>query len=99
RPPSSPASPYTTLFRSEPLVRRHRALQLAHERGLVLDLLARDRVLRQQALVAREVDLRVEQLRAIARELTLGLRELDLERAGVEDRKSTRLNSSHVKIS
>src|SRR5207253_10247041 len=81
--PRSPLFPYTTLFRSEQ-DRRHRRAAQHVEPGL-LHAAVRD----AQRLSHRVVD-HLGQARGL--DLELGLRE-------VPDRKSTRLNSSHVAIS
>src|SRR5207302_9573713 len=88
RPPTSPLSPYTTLFRSERPPREHPAAQDAR---------------RQRLPRGRRGHRAVEP----ARRRPAG-RHAELRRAGrrearparrSSDRKSTRLNSSHVKIS
>src|SRR5882672_983586 len=60
------------------LVEFHRALVLAHQRLLGVDLLLGDRILRVQAAVALDVDARVREQRLVARHLALGLGELRL---------------------
>ena len=60
------------------LVRLHRALQLAHQGLLRLHLLACNRVFFQQTLVALQIELRIAQLRHIARQLSFGLGQLSL---------------------
>src|SRR5690606_41222996 len=95
RPPSSPLFPYTTLFRSEVVVvERHHALQLVGDDG---GRAPADRV---------PVGPRAVQLAVADRAASAGLvhhrdRLADHLRDALEDRdrKSTRLNSSHVKIS
>src|ERR1051325_3687708 len=69
------------------LVRAHRALVLAHQRGLGVDLLLGDRVLLEQRLVALEVDARVREQRLVLDELALGLVELNLEGPGIDLRE------------
>src|SRR3712207_9519206 len=96
RPPRSTLFPYTTLFRSEV------------DRGGV-----RVNVDVEETLVEEQVNLREETVRverrsvdrpvgdvdaATFQEGTFEVRETD-EEAIVEDRKSTRLNSSHANIS
>ena len=66
------------------LVRLHRALVLAHQRLLRVDLLLRDRVLREQRPVALEVDLRVLEQRLVLGHLADGLRQLHLERPRID---------------
>src|SRR5690349_23606957 len=93
RPPLSPLFPYTTLFRSdrrdvgvvEVRRRRQRRDELAsRERERVLD--------RQQDVRARR--------RAAPLDVQRAARQPDeLRERGEADRKSTRLNSSHVEIS
>src|SRR3989442_14775073 len=96
RPPRSTLFPYTTLFRS-PFARVDAhlrtdgdgadAVPARDEIPLDLDVLQH---LRVRALVAREQ--RLEDLLAL-------VRKLPAEDPLREDRKSTRLNSSHVRIS
>src|SRR3712207_7700009 len=84
RPPRSTLFPYTTLFRS--LERRVDLGELVHaQAGEVGDVADPDDVeaLHPQGAVVLEVD--------------AGTR--PLQRAGQQDRKSTRLNSSHANIS
>ena len=59
-------------------------LVLPHQGPLGIDLLARDRILLEQGFVAPEVDARVLQLGAIARQLALGLGQLHLQLARVD---------------
>ena len=66
------------------LVGLHRALVLAHQRLLRVDLLLRDRILREQRAIALEVDLRVVEQRLVLGELAAGLRELHLERTRID---------------
>ena len=66
------------------LVHPDRALELADRRALVVDLLLGDELPREQLAVASEVDLRVLELRLVARELALGLRQLRREGPGVD---------------
>src|SRR5690349_22170333 len=91
RPPSSTLFPYTTLFRSgrEPL---ERAEVLVGAAGLLVEVLERlergdvRRILVDRGLVARDRALEIAEL-------------VGAERRELADRKSTRLNSSHVEIS
>src|SRR5256885_9293966 len=85
RPPRSTLFPYTTLFRSH-------AVALVHERRLLGDEVhaVEDRVHEQR------VELLVGSHRAD--EVVLD-REVDRQPAVLLDRKSTRLNSSHLVIS
>src|SRR2546427_755068 len=86
RPPRSTLFPYTTLFRSRGEVRMKAGEVLAAQRNLrVIDGLLQ--VNRQALGIVQE---RVKQGAAPALEENLAL---------VEDRKSTRLNSSHSQIS
>src|SRR3712207_8472883 len=85
RPPRSTLFPYTTLFRSRPLVGRHRQRRVDRV-GHLLDV---ERVDRQRVLAELLVGARV-----LAQDRDAGL--LVDERT---DRKSTRLNSSHANIS
>ena len=55
------------------LIEFHRALVLLHDVDLILVLLARDRILLGEFLIAREVDLRLREQALIARELALVL--------------------------
>src|SRR5687768_17826465 len=89
-PPRSPLFPYTTLFRSaveyEQRTRRKRCQQGSH-RGLRLD---------------EAVELKAGGTTAFQNRQPAGPRVClcrDPWRSGVEDRKSTRLNSSHGYIS
>ena len=66
------------------LVGLDRALVLANQRFLRIDLLLRNRILREQRTVALEVELRVLEQRLILGHLALRLRQLDLERAGID---------------
>ena len=61
------------------LVGLHRGLVLAHERLLRVDLLLRNRILREQRAIALDVDARVFEQRLVARQLSAGERELHLE--------------------
>src|SRR5690606_41808960 len=98
RPPGSPLFPYTTLFRSDTVLEREQGVVLADAdvvAGVVLGAaLADDDVAGEHELAA--VALHAEAFRfrvaAVAR-ATTGFFVCH------EDRKSTRLNSSHVKIS
>src|SRR3712207_6897655 len=89
RPPRSTLFPYTTLFRSCVAQR--------------LELVDGELGLRGELLVGRRA-VQLQRQRVLrARELALIAHEVDrqLDRAGlrVQDRKSTRLNSSHANIS
>ena len=55
------------------LIELHRALVLLHDVDLILVLLAGDRILLGQFLVAREIDLRLREHALIARQLALVL--------------------------
>src|SRR5690242_21144994 len=88
RPPTSPLFPYTTLFRSHGDAARG---QRAHEREEPLDLFARQA---RRGLVEHQHARRAAQRARDLDQLALGDRQ-----AGDRDRKSTRLNSSHMSIS
>src|SRR3712207_8267258 len=88
RPPRSTLFPYTTLFRS--------TMELA-EGGSVADLVARAGP-RPLAEIAPQVDFVLSGLVA-AHSVGIIHRDLKPENILIEDRKSTRLNSSHVNIS
>src|SRR2546429_2210078 len=85
RPPRSTLFPYTTLFRSVERGRVQRQLAGLH--------------LRQVEQVVDEVQQRVGGAFQHAQPLALGLRQFVLEGEVGQDRKSTRLNSSHGYIS
>src|SRR3712207_9006634 len=93
RPPRSTLFPYTTLFRSEPvdiLDVRHRP------RMWQIELVAHD----EHRLLALWHDDVAEDWVAVPREIgDVGLVAAVTPGVAVEDRKSTRLNSSHVNIS
>src|SRR3712207_7455881 len=83
RPPRSTLFPYTTLFRSAESNRQIHALAQSVQRSI------RDRyqvARRQEADLARNVE-------------RLKTQTLNDQGKGVQDRKSTRLNSSHANIS
>src|SRR3989442_5719571 len=85
RPPRSTLFPYTTLFRS------------LHVRDLSI---ANARILTEAALtIATVVPPRAEEVAAPTPEAAVEVAEPELIRKVREDRKSTRLNSSHVRIS
>ena len=65
------------------LIGQNRALKLAYQRVLRVELLPRRCIFRHQIAEAFEVDFRVLQLRLIARERALRLRQRDHERARV----------------
>src|SRR5207249_9900180 len=98
-PPTSPLFPYTTLFRSEVLeVAKRRRPEVLTKSSLMLGLSESD----------AEIDETLVDLRAAGVDIvTLGqylrptVNHLPVERfvRPEEDRKSTRLNSSHVSIS
>src|SRR5690606_42096576 len=98
RPPVSPLCPYTTLFRSRQVLFgchvADRFLQLLERPHLDLpDALAADTVnvaqLFERARLILEAPLRED----------MPLARIEALHRAAEDRKSTRLNSSHVKIS
>src|SRR5690606_41127754 len=88
RPPRSPPFHYTTLFRSS-LWQTWAMIALSHL-GEIRELSARARAERERGEQCHD--------RFVLQMTDLGRPELALLAAG-EDRKSTRLNSSHVKIS
>src|SRR5690606_41911114 len=91
RPPLSPLFPYTTLFRSN-------SAEGFYNQGNALMQLERyaDAVLAYQAALNRRPNWpEAEENLALAQQLA----EQQQEQAQNQDRKSTRLNSSHVKIS
>src|SRR5690606_40720430 len=98
-PPCAPLFPYSTLFRSELLAHvvelavegREGPAEPLRSLGRARDLAAPRRILREDVLGERHDE---QPLRARERDGA------DRRRArGPRDRKSTRLNSSHVKIS
>ena len=66
------------------LIGRHRTLQLAHQRGLGIDLLAGNRVLGLQFLVALQIELRILELGLIACQRALHLRQRGSKAARVD---------------
>ena len=66
------------------LVNHHRAFELLDQRGLGIDLLAGNRVLAQQRLVALERDAGAVQLRFVALALAAGLAQRQLKRLRVD---------------
>src|SRR5690606_42128322 len=88
-PPRSPLFPYTTLFRSG--LPQHLGVQLI---GAALDLVG---VLEEEVDDLLAVDLDAVLLGLLLE--GVGDAVLPIDQGAVEDRKSTRLNSSHVKIS
>src|SRR5690606_41293500 len=97
RPPRSALFPYTTLFRS--LSRLARRASKSERQRLLQQLVREDPLLTDQML-ARKLNVSVQTIRLDR--LELGVPEMRARaRQVVErvDRKSTRLNSSHVKIS
>src|SRR5690606_40684837 len=99
RPPSPTLFPYTTLFRSAAAtaVRDHVHGAVCVSRRIEEDLVARHGFSRASiGTIANATDLPLAEARRPPLE-EAPLRILSLGR--VEDRKSTRLNSSHVKIS
>src|SRR5207302_7335792 len=95
RPPSPSPFPYTTLFRSQPLDQRRLAARRLGKRLTVL----------HQQLAACQIRPRLLEIGGLSpcdRSIQTGCTRahLDAQMGGVDqDRKSTRLNSSHVKIS
>src|SRR5690606_41685657 len=96
RSPLSTLFPYTTLFRSDVLdCHDQRLLSDVVERGAVLAGLDGDHELRER--LGERVDLVV--VGAVRERGCLFDQPADPRGPGGQDRKSTRLNSSHVKIS
>src|SRR5690606_42030014 len=96
RPPRRPLFPYTTLFRSDEQVLLHR------RRGLLAELPQVDlgRLVRAVLGPHHRVHGELGGRGAAPEDVTDPLVLVGLEaQLGVRDRKSTRLNSSHVKIS
>src|SRR4051812_49922405 len=94
-PPTSPPFPYTTLFRSHAAVR-------AEEAARVLDVeVALDRRLEEVPERRRQRHAEADQqgVRSLEPVVLVGDREQPEEERAAEDRKSTRLNSSHMSIS
>src|SRR5690606_40472028 len=94
RPPRSPRFPYTTLFRSLPpdrVLAPRLAVPRATVRRAVEELVRLGRLERRHGAGAFVAPPKPDQ------GLTTGSFAVDVRRRG--DRKSTRLNSSHVKIS
>src|SRR5207253_9706337 len=94
RPPRSPLFPYTTLFRSTGWTRAIVVIAGANGLGLFAVVIAYLPVL-YQAFNRREVGVLLLDARAGSPPSGPEL----LHRMGSADRKSTRLNSSHVAIS
>src|SRR3712207_8552745 len=92
RPPRSTLFPYTTLFRSD---RAPELLLRILREGLAPKLLDKFLVAADQSLPVRSLQIGVEMDALVL----LGDLQRFLERAVIEDRKSTRLNSSHANIS
>src|SRR5207302_11506913 len=96
-PPTSPLFPYTTLFRS---VAAPNAIRRCHE---LVGRAGSDRVSKTGVLVflgglvAMQGDF--DQAREVLSQARTTYEELHVAEMLVGDRKSTRLNSSHVKIS
>src|SRR3989442_6120408 len=90
RPPSSTLFPYTTLFRSR-LVHDVQNLQ-TRLAGLL------ERLAHQGDGDPADLDIHLQRGNAGARPGITAL-QMDIKVGGITDRKSTRLNSSHVRIS
>src|SRR5690606_40905370 len=86
RPPRSTLFPYTTLFRSHRRQKRSRNPIMAHTES-------------SESQETNEQAAELSELLQIRRGKLDELRELGVDPFGSKDRKSTRLNSSHVKIS
>src|SRR3712207_9002978 len=82
RPPRSTLFPYTTLFRSVPIVQTYDRLQAAFPGGAL-----------PAVVVVKAADVTAPVVQAAIRDLR------DRAIASGQDRKSTRLNSSHANIS
>src|SRR3712207_9539118 len=96
RPPRSTLFPYTTLFRSQV----HPAEALGHDLALVDPALHADPPERRARLVEAVVDVGAHGVqRDAAVGVALRARHLGAAEPAAEDRKSTRLNSSHANIS
>src|SRR5690349_21959184 len=93
RPPTSTLFPYTTLFRSD-----ERPLELVDQRTRVDQLVAVDAGQRAADDVAPDVAAGLGERQPDRVQLVQHHRQV-LDRQVVQDRKSTRLNSSHVEIS
>src|SRR2546430_7949344 len=83
RPPRSTLFPYTTLFRSQHLVALDQLAHLLHRLGR-----------RVTVVIGDEVD-----LTAVDAAFGVHFLEVGVDRLSNQDRKSTRLNSSHSQIS
>src|SRR5207253_11109507 len=97
RPPLTPTLfPYTTLFRSAPQFSCGRMHVLRHQPVAVPQL---ERVNEHVACILPAADRpkRVDQPKSTNQKSRLG--QSKIVRTGIADRKSTRLNSSHVAIS
>src|SRR3712207_9330265 len=96
RPPRSTLFPYTTLFRSRPLAARGALaarLVAVELRRLQRDVDDRDRVVDDDDGAGPEHGAGLRERVEVVGEVE------HLVRAGQQDRKSTRLNSSHANIS
>src|SRR5690606_42144288 len=89
RPPESTPFPYTTLFRSH--------TGIAALAPIVVQVAESDPV--AQAIIERGCDELALMVEVTTRQLQLGNDVLVVPVGSLGDRKSTRLNSSHVKIS
>src|SRR5207249_6616295 len=97
-PPRSPLSPYTTLFRSDEPdpIRRPRAHEFGRRAPRDIEPGGGREVFRQHA--AGDID-RQHDRDPLAAQLRARRAETQTGRGDDPDRKSTRLNSSHVSIS
>src|SRR3989442_10793288 len=91
-PPRSPLFPSTPLFRSRP----RRALHPALQHGSASDVLSRGRLLSGDRALLGAPQPRRSRRSTVA---IAAAAERPVERGLQRDRKSTRLNSSHVRIS
>src|SRR3712207_9215635 len=96
RPPRSTLFPYTTLFRSAIGIRL--AEDVEDPRGRCVDRVGRAAHAHVRSAVGRDRRAGPRILVALAR-VPRHLGGIDLIRLAIEDRKSTRLNSSHANIS
>src|SRR5205085_6408165 len=98
-PPISPLFPYTTLFRSDRVFRAHR-VRLDKDRPFMVETLSVPAALFPDLAKASAAALPHVAELAQRHGILLGKAEelVSVETATTEDRKSTRLNSSHSQI-
>src|SRR5690606_41264916 len=97
-PPSSTLFPYTTLFRS-PSIRVHLGYRDTYARAQCSDLVRSVRLVNALPLSRIGASSRYKKAAQLALVASLGARDTHVPLAPNRDRKSTRLNSSHVKTS